>query len=1329
MAFTVKVIGDLNYLAETMRAVSHIMSLSGFGSLIMIGFLLGIFWIVTQGILSGGKEIKIQNMIVAALMYAVFFGVNVDEVTLEADRSAYLLGVSQYEIVQDVPLGLALTSSLISTAGSVISDWYRTHFQTINPYGMDPLFTLELLMRMRDVGFSTALVNWDPDGVISENVDRYMLECTQVGMKIPRADGSLSITSQMISKAGSPGYPIHGWAAMKFFNNLYQTRVSYLDGTGATAKLMTEDMGCADAHDRINEKVLTADIAQNWIKEMVVTTCASNTGTGYCPSNIGGTGMAASTFLTNAVARFNTARDAFLNTSVATDVQLFNRVALGAFARAKEQGRVITEGDIMVNMIADRATGRITQTQALQGTVWERSMQPLMAFFEAIMFIAAPFAAFILVVGVGGMSLIGKYLMFAVWIQLWKPVMAAIEMFVEMSAMGSMASLKAYSSALTGDIGTIARDTEAFNEISHWIGTGSMLMASTPAITLMLIYGSAVTASSLAGRVDAAAGASVGTDDTKGSYSTGGALAQVNNAGHIAQGSMATQSDSTGNIDLSAMSSQALQASTRRESSFRASAAEQTAEATRHTQGGLASYVDGVGNSSVIGTTDQTVSQQANNIVKSLDQGNTMSAEERAITSAALTVGMSGSAGFNQAKKDANKTLKDNNVDTKGWSDAQFGQAIGIMAQAGASGQISYAELDSSVSNMSEKEQLALTENWSKSSGISEADQSSTQENYTKSDSVQAARDSSQSATKSRERAEAEANSRSKIENLAIGSSVGTRIGMADVDAALKDPNVQENVSDHIRAMQDQGVPAYQNVSPNVAGARSLLNKSAASDFETYSQLLGVIGSNDLTDQQAGLYTLTNGYTDDVDPVDSRPTSPEVAGFYTGAVDGVNNASNSNTGKLNQQAPSLRGNVSDRDYTLQGNGSEQMLNAMIEQNGINKDTDLGINYNDLSLGEKMNRVQDLTSEMNRPDNAARDLLGTVKHLASEEGQQALIEGAALAAGGAGVGLMSTMAMGALSGAGSGGLRGSRAGAYGMAAGATVGAAYGAYRGYEEYNDTQMAEGILNKTGGSLDAGSLSQLDNDEQNYLNESMKSVAFGQMEAMAEASQNGQAFDADAYRSSLGTEFEQRIFDNMGGLLAKDELSDARGEIGQAIDRGSKHQIIASAGYASDHVAGRSTVLAHANNDMNMVGEMYDSFVSGNGPIETAEQEAHFVSMLGPMDQRAYAHRAELGMAGMGDNVQNESFFEWRDNPDIEALRTDRAVENYGATPTEITRPDSVYDSATFAQGNTGGGSPSINEGEEIAAAAAKQNVNSPISGADSSDVSLSSRDMRGR
>ena len=51
-------------------------------------------------------------------------------------------------------------------------------------------------------------------------------------------------------------------------------------------------------------------------------------------------------------------------------------------------------------------------------------MQPMMVYFEGFIFAVGPFMAFAIGLGPLGVRMVGKYLLFGLWIQLWMPILA-----------------------------------------------------------------------------------------------------------------------------------------------------------------------------------------------------------------------------------------------------------------------------------------------------------------------------------------------------------------------------------------------------------------------------------------------------------------------------------------------------------------------------------------------------------------------------------------------------------------------------------------------------------------------------------------------------------------------------------------------------------------------------------------------------------------------------------------------------------------------------------------------------------------------------------------
>lgn len=121
-----------------------------------------------------------------------------------------------------------------------------------------------------------------------------------------------------------------------------------------------------------------------------------------------------------------------------------------------------------------------------------------MAFIEGLSYAIAPIMAFVVLFGSVGLRMNIGYFSMLLWIQLWMPILAVINLFINMSAAGKMAALASANHNLPSMMGIYQLDME----LQQWLSMGGMLAASTPALTLMLIYRGAVTAAHFLGRMD-----------------------------------------------------------------------------------------------------------------------------------------------------------------------------------------------------------------------------------------------------------------------------------------------------------------------------------------------------------------------------------------------------------------------------------------------------------------------------------------------------------------------------------------------------------------------------------------------------------------------------------------------------------------------------------------------------------------------------------------------------------------------------------------------------------------------------------------------------------
>lgn len=522
MEFDIYSIGDARFLAETLRATSNILSRGDMTMLVAIALLIGFIWVVVQGVLGGGKEIKFQNVLIAWIMYAVFFGVKAERVNIWAVDN---LTVHQ---VDEVPMGLAFGGMVINRIGVTMARWFDQEYSTPNgsegfvpgAYGTNT--ALQALYTMRGLEFNQE----DVPLYLRQSLGNYFKECYAISTIIPsRVEGNREIKTNSVEDLRKASYV---WPAMRWNNNVYQTTVVYPTGPTQTEE---ETLGCGDAYDAITDRVLTPAFESNTlvavahkglckVSDALCTDVSDPSGApNYASTEVAYRGMV----------------ESIVGASLDLDRGLINRIVLATAVAAYRDGSLPT-GNVALNTVLQEASSKMTLTQSLQASMFERIMRPLMTFFEALMFVSAPFMALLLALGAGGLMMIGKYLQFAFWIQLWHPVFAVSSMFVQMGIQGTFDRLRQINGGIPLDISTLQNSPMFFDEVAHWISTGSMLQSATPAVTLMLMYGTSVTASSLASKFDTSRFADAGLESLSGSEQVGTTTGKLTDEGFTAIG-------------------------------------------------------------------------------------------------------------------------------------------------------------------------------------------------------------------------------------------------------------------------------------------------------------------------------------------------------------------------------------------------------------------------------------------------------------------------------------------------------------------------------------------------------------------------------------------------------------------------------------------------------------------------------------------------------------------------------------------------------------------------------------------------------------------------
>ncbi len=450
--WTIYSIGDSAFLEQVINAVAMITATGDFTAMVRIGLLIGVFIVSLQGLIQGGRGINFQHVFVSWLIFATMFGPTT-RVTIE---DAY---TGQIRVVDNVPIGVAVAGSTISTVGFQITHLFETAFSTpaMTEYGFAS--SLEALIKVRKqvmdrsgLGDANRVGNSD----IEQSWFNYIKECTLIG---------IDIGQKTIDEILSDPNP---FTAIKFDSSIYGTQIM-LSGNNS-------DLDCTQAYGQLKLMTETSFIPK--LKHV----------------------LSASLGTASETATDDLIRNALNNLGLAS-VNTQEYIAASVLLPIYEQsvtGKYMDDQAFTAAVMVNQAIEQRNTQWAAEQTLFQSIVRPMMTFFEGFIYAITPLIAFVIALGQIGMKMAGKYLLILLWIQLWMPVMAIINLYIHLTVAGKMTSLDTFAGT---QIPSFAGMMQMDSVMQTWIATGGMLASSVPAISLMLVYGSAITATHLAGRL------------------------------------------------------------------------------------------------------------------------------------------------------------------------------------------------------------------------------------------------------------------------------------------------------------------------------------------------------------------------------------------------------------------------------------------------------------------------------------------------------------------------------------------------------------------------------------------------------------------------------------------------------------------------------------------------------------------------------------------------------------------------------------------------------------------------------------------------------------
>ena len=453
MVYTIYSIGDSAFLQAILNAIAMIAQTGDYRMAGGIGALIGVLFVCIRSLMQwDGRGLRYQDMLLAILIYMTLF---VPGVTVDIE-DAY---TGQVRVVNNVPFGPAVTGSILSNMGYRLTYLFEQGFSTpsMTQHGFaDALQVLTTVRKNLLSRIELGKANSPVSGSDIENsVINYVKECTLTGVDL----NLLSLDTILRSSNVMNG--------LRFDSDIYTTEI-YTGGKPSA-------VSCTEAWSPLQSLIESQGMPA--IEARLGAVLGVQSG-GSVPN------------------RVQVALDALTQGQVnATDYML-----AAALLPMFEKGVVGRHEDSLhwdrAAMVEQAIQQRNTQWTSEQ-TLFARIVRPMMAWIEGFSYAITPLMAFAVMLGATGIRMSGQYVLMLLWVQLWMPILAIINLYITLSATAGFAALNLAQFNLPSIAGIYQMDME----IQNWLAVGGMLASSTPAIALMLVYGGSITATHFLGRM------------------------------------------------------------------------------------------------------------------------------------------------------------------------------------------------------------------------------------------------------------------------------------------------------------------------------------------------------------------------------------------------------------------------------------------------------------------------------------------------------------------------------------------------------------------------------------------------------------------------------------------------------------------------------------------------------------------------------------------------------------------------------------------------------------------------------------------------------------
>jgi conjugal transfer mating pair stabilization protein TraG len=458
MAYQVISIGDGEILYNTFQGAAMIFGGGFLDKLIVAGFILGIMLVCLTYLVS--LEFPLNQVIVGFIVYLVMF-VPDDTVIVED------LYTGEVRTVANVPLGVAVPMSIVSTIGLQTTILFETAFSTPNESQLRHngyLNALNTLVKLRNIGIGSAGSDATVTGDVGQTIHGYIENCVMLDLEM--TGGSPEVTREKLLKSTD----LLASMLVSFVN------VDVLMRLPSSAP--SEQRNCADAHAALTNYLTGTGFVEQldqYVKGVL---------------NVNEPGVAAADRIDQATAALNLA---------GIDSQTYMRNAvLASYLQDGPNAFITRPGQEQLNL----------QWASEQG-MFNEIARPLMAFVEMFTVAVSPIVAFLTTLGTVGLRMMARYLQMIAWVALWGPLMAVCNLYITIVTTRALATVAANADINGTGLDSMLMHDQLYHTLEIWLSTGGMLASSVPALALMIVYGGSVAATNLSGKMTSGVSSSI----------------------------------------------------------------------------------------------------------------------------------------------------------------------------------------------------------------------------------------------------------------------------------------------------------------------------------------------------------------------------------------------------------------------------------------------------------------------------------------------------------------------------------------------------------------------------------------------------------------------------------------------------------------------------------------------------------------------------------------------------------------------------------------------------------------------------------------------------